>query len=122
MTLKIKVDEDLPKSVAESIRRVVPDTLTVMDERLSGILDSELWKTTQKERRFLVTGDKAFANIRQYPPGSHSGVLLLRPAEEGILQMHGLIQDVLKLGNLENLAGCIAVATPGRMRVRRPKP
>jgi predicted nuclease of predicted toxin-antitoxin system len=103
--LKIKVDEDLPKSVAESIRRVVPDTLTVMDEGLSGILDSELWKTTQKERRFLVTGDKAFANIRQYPPGSHSGVLLLRPDKEGILQMHGLVQDVLKLRNLEKPCG-----------------
>ena len=68
MTLKIKVDEDLPKAVAESIRRVVPDTLTVTDEGLSGILDPKLLETAQKEGRFLITGDKAFANIRQYPP------------------------------------------------------
>ena len=119
--MKIKIDEDLPKGVAESVRRVVPDTLTVMEEGLSGILDPELWKTTQKEHRFLITGDKAFANIRQYPPGTHSGVLLLRPNENGILQMRELIRDVLNLGKLENLAGCVAVATPGRLRVRRPK-
>lgn len=35
--------------------------------------------------------------------------------------MRELIQDVLKLGNLENLTGCVAVATPGRLRVWRPK-
>lgn len=121
MILKIKIDEDLPKAVAESIRRAVSDTLTVTDEGLSGILDPQLWETVQKEGRFLISGDKAFANIRQYPPGTHAGVLLLRPNENGVLQMRDLIRDVLELGNLENLAGCVAVATPGRLRIRRPR-
>lgn len=119
--MKIKVDEDLPKRVAELVCRLVPDTLTVADEGLSGILEPNLWKTTQEEGRFLITGDKAFANIKQYPPGTHCGVLLLRPAENGILQLRDLIADVLNFGNLESLSGCIAVATPGRLRVRRPK-
>ena len=65
--MKIKVDEDLPKRVAEALRAVVPDTLTVLEEGLSGILDTALWETVQREERFLITGDKAFANIRQYP-------------------------------------------------------
>ena len=119
--MKIKVDEDLPKGVAESIRRVIPDTLTVVEEGLSGTLDPKLWGTAQSEERFLITGDKAFANIMKYPPGTHHGVLLLRPNENGILQMLRLIEDILKLGNLENLAGCVAVASPGRLKVRRPK-
>jgi len=119
--LKIKIDEDLPNAVAETIRSAVPDTLTVMEEGLSGVLDPVLWETAQKEGRFLITGDKAFANIRQYPPGAHAGVLLLRPDEYGIHQMRTLVQDVLKLGNLESLLGCVAVARPGRLRVRRPK-
>ncbi|MEW5818139.1 MAG: DUF5615 family PIN-like protein [Spirochaetota bacterium] len=120
MTLKIKIDEDLPKGVAEAVRGVVPDTLTVIDERLSGILDPALWATVQREQRFLITGDKAFANIKRYPPGTHAGVLLLRPDEDGIPHILVLIQDVLKLGILESLGGCIAVATPRRIRVRRP--
>jgi len=119
--LRIKIDEDLPKKVAEAVRGVVPDTLTVIEEGLSGILDPALWETVQREQRFLITGDKAFANIREYPPGSHAGVLLLRPDEDGIPQLMDLIQEVLKLGILENLEGCIAVATPRRMRVRRPR-
>ena len=82
--MRIKIDEDLPKGVAEAVRGVVPDTLTVIEEGLSGILDPALWETVQREQRFLITGDKAFANIKQYPPGTHSGVLLLRPDEDGI--------------------------------------
>jgi predicted nuclease of predicted toxin-antitoxin system len=117
--VRIKIEEDLPKRVAEAVRGVVPDTVTVAEEGLSGVLDPELWETVQKEKRFLITGDKAFANIKQYPPGTHAGVLLLRPDEDGIPQTLDLIQAVLNLGILESLGGCIAVATPRRLRVRR---
>lgn len=119
--MKIKIDEDLPKAVAEMVRKQILDTITVVEERLSGTLDPDLWKIIQEEKRFLITGDKAFANIRRYPPGTHSGVLLLRPEEEGIPQLKQLIDEVLKLGMLEKLSGCLAVATPGRLRIRRPK-
>lgn len=75
--MRIKIDEDLPKRLAEAVRALVPDTLTVIEEGLSGILDPTLWETVQKERRFLITGDKAFANIKRYRPGTHSGDALL---------------------------------------------
>ena len=105
--MKIKIDEDLPKRVPEAVQRAVPDTLTVIGEGLSGILDPALWETVQREQRFLISGDKAFANIEKYPPGSHAGVLVLRPDEDGILQLMDLIQEVLKLGILENLGDAL---------------
>lgn len=40
--MRIKIDEDLPRGVAEAVREVVPDTLTVIEENLSGILDPRL--------------------------------------------------------------------------------
>jgi len=119
--MKIKIDEDLPKAVAEMVRRQIQDTTTVVGEMLSGILEPDLWKIIQKEERFLITGDKAFANIRRYQPGTHFGVLLLRPEENGIPQLKLLISEVLKSGMLEKLSRCIAVATLGRLRIRRPK-
>jgi predicted nuclease of predicted toxin-antitoxin system len=118
--MKIKIDEDLPKIVGKLVREVFPDTTSVLDEGLSGTLDPELWKVVQIEGRFLITGDKGFANIRKYPPGTHHGVLLLRPVFVGIPQMKQLIQEVLKSGLLGKPAGCISVASPGRIRVRRP--
>lgn len=119
--MKIKIDEDLPKTVTELVRELFPDTASVLEEGISGTLDPELWEITQKEERFLITGDKGFANIRKHPPGTHFGVLLLRPDGEGIPQMKQLIEEVLRSSILEKLAGCIGVATPGRLRIRRPK-
>ena len=119
--MKIKIDEDLPKAVSEMVRRQIQDTTTVVGEMLSGTLEPDLWKIIQKEERFLITGDKAFANIRRYQPGTHFGVLLLRPEENGIPQLKLLISEVLKSGMLEKLSRCIAVATLGRLRIRRPK-
>lgn len=119
--MRIKIDEDLPKAVVELVREVFPDTASVLEQGISGTLDPELWQITQEESRFLITGDKGFANIRSYPPGSHCGVLLLRPESEGVSQMKKLIQEILKSGTLERLAGCVGVATPGRLRIRRPK-
>jgi predicted nuclease of predicted toxin-antitoxin system len=111
--LRIKIDEDLPRGVSEAVRGVYPDTLTVIEEGLSGILDPALWDTVQKEQRFLITGDKAFANIKKYPPGTNSGVLLLRPDEDGIPAILDLIQDVLKLGTLENPGDASLSQHPG---------
>ena len=103
------------------MREVFPDTTSVLEEGISGTLDPELWEIAQKEGRFLITGDKGFADIRKYPPGTHYGVLLLRPEGEGIPQMKQLIQEVLKSDMVEMLAGCIGVATSGKLRIRRPK-
>jgi predicted nuclease of predicted toxin-antitoxin system len=118
--MKIKIDEDLPKVVGQLVSSFFPDTTSVLEEGLSGTLDPDLWKVVQKEGRFLITGDKGFANIRKFPPGTHCGVLLLRPEFVGIPQMKQLTQEVLKSGLLGKLAGCISVASPGRIRVRRP--
>jgi len=119
--MKIKIDEDLPKAVAVLVRERIPDTSSVLDEGISGTLDPELWEIVQREKRFLITGDKGFADIRKYPPGTHFGVLLLRPESEGISQLIELIQEVLTSDMLDKLGGCIGVATPGRLRMRRPK-
>ncbi len=59
--------------------------------------------TVQAEGRFLVTADKGFADIRLYPPGTHGGVLLLRPDEDGIAPLVDLLAHVLRGRALDSL-------------------
>ena len=48
----------------------------------------------QKDERYLVTADKGFGDIRTYPPGTHHGILLLRPDEDGIAKKSfGFVQS-----------------------------
>jgi len=119
MDFAIKVDEDLPRAAVQLLRERGYDTVNVIEQNMGGWKDPPLWKVIQKEKRFLVTADKGFADVRAYPPGTHPGILLLRPDEDGIRPVLELLQQVLKSYDLENLAGTITVATPRGIRIRK---
>lgn len=92
---------------------------TVAGQRMSGAKDSVLWGAVQAEGRYFITGDKGFADIRIYPPGTHHGVLLLRPNEDGVRPLVDLMRQVLRGERLDGLRGTVTVATPRRIRIRR---
>ena len=81
MPLKIKADEDLPGSVAVKLRGAGYRVDTVVEEGIGGTKDPALWQAVQAEGQFLITADKGFADVRKYPPGTHQGVMLLRPMD-----------------------------------------
>jgi hypothetical protein len=91
----------------------------VIEQGMAGWKDTELWRRIQTESRFLVTADKGFADIRSYPPGTHAGVMLLRPDQDGIRPMVELIEKVLQSYDLNALAGWTTVVTSRGVRVRR---
>jgi predicted nuclease of predicted toxin-antitoxin system len=117
--MQIKVDEDLPRQVVAFLRENGYQADSVIEQNMAGWKDSELWRKIQTESRFLVTGDKGFANIRIYPPGTHFGVLLLRPDQDGIRPTVELMERVLQNYDLNTLVGSTTVVTPRSVRVRK---
>ncbi|MFB0546160.1 MAG: DUF5615 family PIN-like protein, partial [Anaerolineae bacterium] len=89
------------------------------EQDMGGWKDTELWQAVQAEGRFVVTANKGFADIRAHPPGSHAGVLLLRPDREGIPAVVELMEQVLAVCTLDDLSGTVAVVTPRGLRIRR---
>jgi predicted nuclease of predicted toxin-antitoxin system len=117
--MHIKVDEDLPPMAAEWLREQGYEASTVVEQVMGGWKDAPLWAAVQAKGQFLLTADKGFADIRLYPPGSHGGILLLRPDEDGIRPVLDLLKAVLVEVDLMELEGVVAVATPQGLRVRR---
>lgn len=117
--MRIKVDEDLPRAVASLLRETgYDDVKTVVDQKMGGWRDPALWQAIQDEARFLITADKGFADLRAHPPGSHAGVLLLRPDADGIGPLLDLLAKVLASTELMALQGSLAVASPQGLRIR----
>jgi predicted nuclease of predicted toxin-antitoxin system len=79
--MHIKVDEDLPQSVATVLRQRGYSCSTVLEQGKGGWKDPALWEVVQDHQQFFITADKGFGNIRRYPPGTHGGILLLRPSK-----------------------------------------
>jgi len=118
--LRIKIDEDLPRATSSLLRDAgYDDVATVREQEMGGWKDPPLWQAVQAEGRFFITADKGFADLRAHPPGSHAGVLLLRPDADGIGPILGLLLQVLASTDLNALQGSLAVANSQGLRIRR---
>jgi predicted nuclease of predicted toxin-antitoxin system len=114
----VKIDEDLPRQIADLVAGRGYDAATVMGQGWQGASDDELFPRVQNEGRWLITADKGFADLRLHPAGSHAGVILLRAPEESrraYLELAAVALDRLKL---DDLAGAVVVTHRG-VRIRR---
>lgn len=70
--------QNLPLEAAEILRDSGFVADTVGDEDLSGSDDEAVAIRSRSEKRVLITLDLDFANIRAYPPGQQSGIIVMR--------------------------------------------
>lgn len=69
--MHIKVDEDLPAQATQRLRAEGYDASSVVEQKMGGWKDPQIWQAVQAQRQFLVTADKGFGDIRLYPPQTH---------------------------------------------------
>jgi hypothetical protein len=105
MTVPVKVDEDLPGDIANLCKAAGHDAMTVYLQGYTGFADDQLWPKVQQEQRMLFTADKGFANARNYPPGSHAGVVLFRLPRESRAGYMRLAEFLLAHVALDDIAG-----------------
>lgn len=67
--MRIKLDENLPHSLAAELSALGHDVDTVPQEGLRGQPDEAIWSAAQLSERFLITQDLDFSDIRQFKPG-----------------------------------------------------
>lgn len=120
MNSRIKVDEDLPRQVAEVLTARGYDVKTVVGQGWQGFADAAIFFKIQSENRWLLTADKGFADLRAYPPGQHAGIILLRPAEESRRSYVELLELALDQLDLDQNSGALIVVTAHGLRIRRP--
>ena len=54
MSLKVTVDEDLPRQAVQILREHGYDAATVIEQGMGGWKDPQLWVAVQSEERFLA--------------------------------------------------------------------
>lgn len=117
--VRVKVDEDLPRQIADMLRTQGHQAVSVLDQGWRGLADDVLWPRIQAEGRWLITADKGFADLRRHPPGTHAGVILLRPEVESRGAYAELAEAAFARLDLDHLAGAVIVVTNRGVRIRR---
>lgn len=78
MSLKFLTDENIAKSLVKALREKGYDVKDIKEENLFGISDREVIKKAKEDDRVILTHDKDFGNLLNYPLQSHSGVVLIK--------------------------------------------
>ena len=118
--MKIKLDENLPESLVAELTALGHDMDNVRQEGLAGYNDPDVWVAAQAAERFFVTQDFDFSDVRNFQPGTHHGLLLVRLPNAGRLSLTKRIVEVFRCEDVESWKGCFAVLSGHKLRVLRP--
>jgi predicted nuclease of predicted toxin-antitoxin system len=118
--VKIKLDENLPETLLAELAALHHDTDNVREEGLAGRDDPTVWAAAQTTGRFLITQDLDFSDVRQFQPGTHHGLLLVRLPDAGRSALTQRIVEIFRNEDVESWAGCFAVLSGHKLRVLRP--
>ena len=118
--MRFLIDADLPRPTAELVRSLGHEATDVRDIGLGAAPDGRIAVYAQSHGLCLLTGDFDFADIRDYPPEEYFGlVVFMFPDDANRQIILNLIKAFFKEpALLERLPGRLAIAEPGRVRLR----
>jgi hypothetical protein len=119
--MKIKLDENLPESLVASLAALDHDVDNVRLESLAGHPDPDIWRGAQNSGRFLITQDLDFSDMRQFIPGTHHGLLLVRVRVPGRLFLTRRLLWLFQNENISSWSRCFVLVTDTKIRVHSPK-
>ena len=76
--MRFLTDENIPNSLIKAVRRKGYSVKDLKEEGPAGIDDFELINLAKKEKRIIITFDKDFTDLIQFPINEHQGVVVLR--------------------------------------------
>lgn len=118
--MRIKLDENLPEGLVEILASLGHDVDNVRMEGIAGRDDDFVWSAAQEDRRFLITQDLDFSDLRQFSPGTHHGILLVRLPNAGRIELTLRIRDAFLSPDATAWERCFVVLSEHKLRVIRP--
>ncbi len=117
--MNFKIDENLPAEAAEILNSIGFSADTVADENLLGAKDETVATASRQEGRILVTLDLDFANIRAYPPGEHTGIIVLRVKRQDKATVLAYVRRLAVALTPRNPGGELWIVDGNRIRFRQ---
>ncbi len=95
------------------------DVCRIQELGMMGAEDKKVFEKAQNLNAVLVTNDKGFGDIREYPPSSHCGIIVLKMAPDPacVREVHESLKQLLK--KEDQFEGALFVVDTQKYRVRR---
>jgi len=118
--MRFLVDANLTLSVAPLIRALGHEAIDVREIAMGNADDSVIARHARKNAFCLITRDKDFGDIRNYPPGDYGGIIVLDlPDDFRTTDVLRLLEVFLSRKEwLQRLPARLAIVEPSRVRFR----
>lgn len=114
--MKIKLDENVPRLVGDTLTAAGHEVDTVVHEGIGGAPDPDVLHAAAADGRLLITQDRGFGNLTRSVT-AHGGVVVLRQPRQDPTSAVAAVTRLLHEQDLEALRGRLAIAAQDRVRV-----
>jgi len=113
----VKLDENVPDSVAALLRQAGHDVALARDQKLAGAPDDRLLAVAASEGRTLVTLDRDFTNILAHPPATTAGIVVIRLQHQTLPRIRAVATSLAARLAQESARGRLWVLDESRLRI-----
>jgi predicted nuclease of predicted toxin-antitoxin system len=113
----VKLDENVPDSVAGILRAGGHDVALARDQELAGVNDDKVLAVAASEHRTLVTLDKDFTNILRHPPAAAAGIVVIRLQNQTLPRIRRVASMLADRLSQESAKGRLWVLDESRLRI-----
>lgn len=113
----VKLDENIPDSVAAILRPAGHDVALARDQQLAGANDDRVLTVAASEGRTLVTLDRDFTNILRHPPGDTAGIVVIRLHDQTLPRIRQVATALADRLLRESPKGRLWVLDESRLRI-----
>ena len=118
--MKFLIDENLPRSSSNIISRYGYKVEDVRDIGLKGASDHEIAVYARENNLCLVTGDKDFSVMRNYPPDKFHGIIVLKtPVVTSAVDILKMLEGVIKKDEIiSGVKGKLIIVDKDHIRIK----
>jgi predicted nuclease of predicted toxin-antitoxin system len=113
----VKLDENVPDSVAAILRAGGHDVAFARDQQLAGASDEQLLSVAAHEARVLVSLDRDFTNILRHPPDLAAGIVVFRLQKQTLAIINHLAAALALQLNQQSPAQRLWIFDESRLRI-----
>jgi predicted nuclease of predicted toxin-antitoxin system len=116
--MRLFCDQNIPLETVAFLRSLGHDVHGTRDVALSMASDEDVLRFAIAENRVLVTYNADFSDLREFPPGTHAGIIRLRLAEQTAEILHPILHRAFQQLADKDLDGKLVTVSEARVRIR----
>ena len=118
--MRLLADESLAGRTCAFLRTLNHELLTIQDLGRSGAKNGEVLALARARHAVLIAEDRGFASFRDYPLGTHTGIIVLKIRSAADFDaIHQHLANALKTIPAQQLAGSLLIIDRNKFRLRR---